>query len=243
VSGWPTSTVQFSGAGMAAPLGSTRPAPSIQTGMTGALKNFIGIVGAKHFLPHFRPGPPSSGGDEYPDHNWLSHAASPIRAALQTHAPVWMWKLMRASAQTVSTSLIHGGGWYGNDTLWRTVHDLVDIARNFDAGGALRSQPRTILTLVDAIVAGEDSGPLKPRPKDSRVLIWGEDPGVVDVACATLMGFDWRKIPLLRHLLDPEARTFSRFSGETPRLSERVAPFEAPVGWSHEIELNPAEPL
>jgi hypothetical protein len=34
--GWPTSTVQFIGAGSSAPLGSTRPAPSSQTGITGA---------------------------------------------------------------------------------------------------------------------------------------------------------------------------------------------------------------
>ena len=207
----------------------------MKTGMTGALKNFVGIIGSKDFLPHFRPGSPRTGGDEYPDKNWLSHAASPVRELLQTRAPLWMWKLARMGAEAAWPPLIHGGGWHGNDTLWRTIHDLVDIARNFDVGGGVRERPRTILTLVDAVVAGEDCGPLRPRPKLCGVLVWGEDPGVVDVTCATLMGFDWRKIPLLSHLRDAEARAFTEFCGETPDV-DSSAQFEAPVGWCGEIE-------
>ena len=208
----------------------------MKTGLTGALKNFVGIVGAKDFLPHFRAGSPRNGGDEYPDRNLLSRVASPVRDLLQTRAPLWMWKLARAGAQSSPMPLIHGGAWHGNDTLWRTIHDLADIARNYDVGGVLRPQPRTILTLVDAIVAGEDCGPLKPRPKPCGLLIWGEDPGVVDVTCATLMGFDWRRIPLLSHLCDAEARAFTAFQGETPAVTGSTAPFEAPAGWAGEIE-------
>jgi uncharacterized protein (DUF362 family) len=208
----------------------------MKTGMTGALKNFVGIIGSKDFLPHFRVGSPTAGGDEYPDHNWLSHAAGPVRDLLQTRAPLWMWKLARAGAQAASSPLIHGGGWHGNDTLWRTIHDLVDIARNYDVRGAPRLRPRTILTLVDAVVAGEDCGPLKPRPKPCGLLVWGEDPGMVDVTCATLMGFDWRKIPLLQHLCDAEARAFTEFRGETLVVPGNAGQFEAPVGWVGEIE-------
>ena len=208
----------------------------MKTGMTGALKNFVGIIGSKDFLPHFRAGSPRAGGDEYPDQNWLSRAASPVRELLQTRAPLWVWKLARTGAQLGRSPLIHGGGWHGNDTLWRTIHDLVDIARNYDVGGVPRAHPRTVLTLVDAIVAGEDCGPLKPRPKPCGVLVWGEDPGVVDVTCATLMGFDWRRIPLLSHLCDAEARAFTAFSGETPTVPTSAPPFAAPVGWAGEIE-------
>lgn len=208
----------------------------MKTGITGALKNFVGIVGSKDYLPHYRPGSPRTGGDEYPDKNWLSYAASPVREFLQTRAPLWMWKLARAGAQAAASPLIHGGGWHGNDTLWRTIHDLVNIARNYDAGGVPRLRPRAILTLVDAVVAGEDCGPLKPRPRKCGMLVWGEDPGMVDVTCATLMGFDWRKIPLLSHLCDPEARAFTAFQGETPVAGGGAGPFEAPVGWAGEIE-------
>ena len=68
------------------------------------------------------------------------------------------------------------------------------------------------------------------------MLVWGEDPGMVDVTCATLMGFDWRKIPLLSHLCDPEARAFTTFQGETPVACGGAGTFEAPVGWAGEIE-------
>jgi len=208
----------------------------MKTGMTGALKNFVGIIGSKDCLPHFRAGSPSCGGDEYPDRNWLSSAASPVRELLQTHAPLWMWKLARAGAQAASSTVIHGGGWHGNDTLWRTVHDLVDIARNYAVDGVFRSQPRPILTLVDAIVAGEDCGPLKPRPRKCGLLVWGEDPGLVDVTCATLMGFDWRRIPLLSHLCDPDARAFSGFNPDDLLIRQPSRPFAPPVGWKGVIE-------
>jgi len=220
----------------------------MKTGMTGALKNFVGIIGSKDFLPHFRAGSPRSGGDEYPDGNWASRAASPVRELLQARAPLWLWKLARAGAQAAPRPAIHGGGWHGNDTLWRTVHDLVDIARNYGVGGARLKRPRTILTLVDAIIAGEGCGPLKPRPKPCGLLVWGEDPGVVDVTCATLMGFDWRRIPLLNHLCDSPARAFSAFAGEplfqapAPGLEAFVRSgggrFVPPAGWAGEIEAR-----
>ena len=108
-------------------------------------------------------------------------------------------------------------------------------------GGTPRPRPRTILTLVDAIVAGEDCGPLKPRPKPCGLLVWGEDPGVVDVTCATLMDFDWRRIPLLSHLCDAEARAFSDFRGETPTVYSSAGQFDAPVGWAGEIESTGKE--
>ncbi len=200
----------------------------VKTGMTGALKNFVGIIGSKDCLPHFRAGSPRQGGDEYPDGDWLSRVASPARAILQSRAPLWLWKLARSGVPPV----VSGGAWPGNDTLWRTIHDLVDIARNYAIGGGQLQQPRTILTLVDAVVAGEGCGPLRPRPKRCGYLIWGTDPGLVDITCAHLMGFDWRKIPMLAHLCDAQARAFSSFSGESPSIPTAAAAFQTPTAWA-----------
>jgi hypothetical protein len=61
---------------------------------------------------------------------------------------------------------------------------------------------------------------------------------MVDVTCATLMGFDWRRIPLLSHLCDAEARAFTEFCGEPTQVQGSAGPFEAPVGWAGEIEAN-----
>ena len=220
----------------------------MKTGMTGALKNFVGIIGSKDFLPHFRAGSPGSGGDEFPDGNWASRVASPVRELLQARGPLWLWKLARAGAHATSSPVIQGGAWHGNDTLWRTVYDLVDISRNYGVSGVRREQPRTILTLVDAIVAGEGCGPLKPYPKPCGLLVWGEDPGMVDVTSATLMGLDWRRIPLLSHLCDAEARAFTGFAGEMAFRSPQAAlerfvrtgagRFIAPAGWAGEIEVG-----
>ena len=44
-----------------------------KAGITCALKNLVGINAHKDYLPHFRFGSPSAGGDEYPDGNWLWH--------------------------------------------------------------------------------------------------------------------------------------------------------------------------
>ena len=49
----------------------------MKTGMTGALKNFIGIVGSKDYLPHFRFGSPGRGGDEI--RTATGSAAPPVR--------------------------------------------------------------------------------------------------------------------------------------------------------------------
>jgi hypothetical protein len=59
---------------------------------------------------------------------------------------------------------------------------------------------------------------------------------MVDVTCATLMGFDWRKIPLLSHLCDAEARAFTSSMGRRPSCLAAPGQFEAPVGWAGEIE-------
>ncbi len=52
-----------------------------KAGMTGALKNLVGINGHKDYLPHFRFGGPSHGGDEYPDNGCLWKCRGPVPIA------------------------------------------------------------------------------------------------------------------------------------------------------------------
>ena len=53
--------------------------------------------------------------------------------------------------------------------------------------------------MVDGIVAGEGEGPLEPEPRTVGLVAGGLDLVALDLAAATVMGFDWRKIPLLRN--------------------------------------------
>jgi uncharacterized protein (DUF362 family) len=183
-----------------------------KAGMTCALKNYVGAVIRKEWLPHHRQGPPSAGGDEFPDD--LSprlklrerakdlHMQSRAGSVLLTPAK-WLWR--RTLAGTRFDPVHHptqikllGGGWSGNDTCWRMVHDLVRALFYADAEGRLGAKRvRQQLSIVDGLIAGEGDGPLAPSPRRAGTLIAGLDPVWVDWFATLLMGYDPAKIPLV----------------------------------------------
>lgn len=183
-----------------------------RTAVTLALKNFMGIPALKDSLPHFMTGSPSEGGDQY------AHPSLRKRICLHLHdgiqsSPFMPVKFALAVIKKAiwSTSRIvpfpdpvFEAMWPGNDTLWRTLLDLNRISIYADRKGILRDTPqRSILHLVDGIVGGEADGPLSPRPVASNTLIAGFNAAFVDAVGATLMGFDFKKIPMIsRAFLD-----------------------------------------
>ena len=58
-----------------------------------------------------------------------------------------------------------------------------------------------MLVLVDAIVAGEKQGPLRPSPKNCGLLVAGHNPVLVDLVCSKIMGFDYKKIPQFKYAM------------------------------------------
>ncbi len=56
---------------------------------------------------------------------------------------------------------------------------------------------RTVLTLIDGVVAGEGEGPLAPRDVPLGAIIASADPVAADLVAVRLMGFDERKLPKL----------------------------------------------
>jgi len=223
----------------------------LKAGMTGAMKNFVGVNCDKAYLPHYRTGPPRKGGDEYPDHKTISSAISIVKSAIQHHVPMWAWKAARFAALVLvslteddGACAYHSGGWHGNDTLWRTIYDICDIVRNRGVGGARLKTPRPVLTLVDAVIAGEGPGPLRPVPRPLSLLCWGEDVGAIDLVCAGLMGFDHKRIPTTSHLRDRASRRISdatgsaaiRWAGNPVAWNE--APFTPPPTWRGQIEAS-----
>jgi hypothetical protein len=179
-----------------------------KAGMTGALKNMVGIIGSKDCLPHHRVGSQNEGGDEYLHKDTRKRIATHLSEAIDTTDKHWL-----ACLQSTARLLTHAtkyvlphrddyyeGSWYGNDTIPRTIVDLNKIIKFADKEGILQLTPqRQNLTIVDAIIAGEKEGPLEPSPKPCGTLIAGENPVAVDLVCSQIMGFDYSRIPTIIH--------------------------------------------
>jgi uncharacterized protein (DUF362 family) len=244
-------------------------APKIKThkkgGVTLSMKNLIGINGDKNWLPHYRAGFTSGGGDEFPEPDAYSRlrrfGGEVARRMLKRGVGSAVLKGIRAAENAVGLGeRARNGNWYGNDTVWRTALDLNKILYCGDRRGALTAPGRRVLNVYDGIIAGERNGPMGPRARALGLLAAGEDPGAVDVVLAWIMGFDWRRIPMLVHAAEDLAGgvRISGFRGDPDALEvcwidergERVLHlseidlnlrFEAHPGWLGRIEREPGD--
>jgi uncharacterized protein DUF362 len=239
-----------------------------KAGLTGALKNIVGMNGNKAFLVHFKAGRPDSGGDEFPPdiewpivlqarvHHWAQGKSRLLFRALQKG-----WRTFRrlygievkATREVVGKRfLLSGGSWYGNDSIWRMIYDLNRIVLHAKPeGGALSEMPqRQYLAIVDGLVAGEGNGPLQPLPVEAGIVGISDNPFVLDFSLARLMGLDHRKIPQLAHHAEFGKGTWGDFDPATIKvhLNGRelsgvdslpiLHPFLPPAGWRGHIELE-----
>lgn len=179
-----------------------------KAGITCALKNLIGINGNKEYLPHHRVGGSEVGGDCYP-------GRSPAKRALEfaldrlnsADHPVAKrsWNLTKRVLDRVTRDDELGveGAWHGNDTIWRTCLDLNRILMYGRLDGTLSDVPqRRVVTITDAMVAGQGDGPLSPEPLDLGMLIAGANPAAVDWVGAQLLGYVAEQIPISVHAFD-----------------------------------------
>jgi len=233
-----------------------------RTGVTLALKNFMGLPALKESLPHFITGAPGDGGDQY------EHPSRRKRICTRLHDRIQSCKfvpekfalalLKRAIWETnllvPFKDPIYEGMWHGNDTLWRTLLDLNRVALYADKEGRIAATPqRNLFCIIDGIIGGEGNGPLSPDPVAAGVLIAGANPVTTDAVASALMGFDVEKIPLIRHALEQKDHVcpFFRGSREGIRIvngertltlqefaSERKYSFEPHPNWKGQIELE-----
>ncbi len=183
----------------------------MKSGITCALKNFVGINGHKDYLPHFRFGSPKSGGDEYPDGNWLwdlmwyfEHKDWEIDSGFIKIIYHNIYRFLALLQRIIffkkrGFTSIGSGSWYGNDTLWRTI---LDINRCFfyynpKSNNFSNLVQRKYLCFIDGLIGGHKQSPLAPSPIECGFFISGYNPVALDTVSATLMGFDYRKIKLL----------------------------------------------
>ena len=191
-----------------------------KVGVTCALKNLVGINANKNWLPHHTEGAPDEGGDQFADsnvktrleHSWMGAAKRWLKARpgmSRLFVPVKkMGRVIFGDTQKV----VRSGNWHGNDTCWRMVLDLNKCLFLFDGSGNRRTKPLRYLVIVDGIVAGEGNGPMSPDPKTCGVILAGTHPVAVDLVAATLMGFDWQKLRLLRQSFNMRELSFVPFA-------------------------------
>jgi uncharacterized protein (DUF362 family) len=234
-----------------------------KTGITVCLKNLVGTSGNKNWLPHHREGTPSQGGDQFADdgwQHWIERAVMigfrrlfPLVGPLRGIAARPLKALGREIFGDTDINAIRSGNWYGNDTTWRMVLDLNRIFRYADCQGCLQDRPaRRMFCIVDGIVAGEGNGPLDPTPKAAGVVLAGINALAVDLVSAQLMGFDYRKLPLLRRGLANHALPLATFASEEAAcpgdggvrqglLAAAAGPhlrFRPHFGWQGHLELD-----
>lgn len=233
-------------------------------GITCNLKNMVGINTNKNFLPHHSVGTPSEGGDQFAD----SNASKILERKITSIAKEIMvsWKILRPLFVPLkkiavrvwgdNSTTVRSGGWYGNDTLWRTILDLNKVMYYANRDGKLRDDDKknkkNYISIVDGILAGDGNGPLAPDCVNAGLLLCGTNPVAVDCVAAKAMGFDYKRIPCLNHafeikhyrLIDCEydeiqCRRFKESPVSINSFSfKNELSFKPALGWEGHIELQ-----
>lgn len=207
-------------------------------GISAALHSAIGISASSNWLPHHSIGTPKTGGDSFPD-----SAVRPRLKCAFLGLPEPTRRLLR-HVGIKSTSKL--GTWWGNDTFWRTILDLNRALLYARADGSLAGdRQRETLAVVKV--------PAAPAPARPSLIVAGPNPCAVDLVCARLMGFDWKRIPHLLHVFDDHDLPLVDFRYEDIVVRSEIGAFDrrlvdmdsgdcggfpAPAGWTGWLEAH-----
>lgn len=234
-----------------------------KAGLTANMKNLVGINGNKNLLPHHREGTPAQGGDQF-DRDGLLRRTERATVALFKQMFPLLGPMRRPLASPIkalgkrvfgdtNAGTVRSGNWHGNDTTWRMVVDLNRVLFYADAEGHLHERPvRRFFSVVDGIVAGEGNGPLDPTPRPTGLILAGANPVAVDLSCARLMGFDYRKVPVLHRALQSHPLPLVSFAYDDVLGRSNDGAFDRPLaglrgpllafaphfGWKGHVEVS-----
>ncbi len=193
-----------------------------KVGVTLNAKGLVGIATNKNYLVHYRLGTPEVGGDQLPSRT-LTH-----REMLLVRIQRFLYDALLAKrrrfydklyAITLSSYrkcikpfvtrvskarlVLDDGNWYGNDSAWRMVVDLMKIIIYADTVGNLKSTPqRKVFSVIDGLIGGDNNGPLAPDERKAGLLLAGFNPVAVDVVGTRTIGFDYKKLKLFSRLIN-----------------------------------------
>jgi hypothetical protein len=71
---------------------------------------------------------------------------------------------------------------------------------------------------------------MSPDAKPCGTILAGTHPAAVDMAAATLMGFDWQKLRLLKHSFEMQKLSFIPFRPSDIRLASNRHEWDGPLG-------------
>lgn len=229
-----------------------------KSGLTGALKNLVGLNGDKGYLPHHRVGGTWMHGDCYPHFSiiksltekMLDEANRSYNDKRKSNRYSKTADKLLAIKRTLKGNTEIEGGWFGNDTIWRTVLDINRIVRYGRLDGTIGPESqRTVWNVTDAIVCGQGEGPLSPIPLHVGAVTSSPSAPMADAVHAAILGFNYKKIPLINNsfkitkwpISDSEKYSI-RFNNEslTDQELSKILNFRAvpPQGWKGKIEME-----
>ncbi len=216
-------------------------------GLTVNLKGLVGINANKNWLPHYMFGSPETGGDQFQKASARGNLENAVvRRAKQvllkkSPAAQMVARKTKSLAYRIfggTEEVVRSGNWHGNDTVWRMALDLNRILLYANADGSMRKSgsAKRYLSIVDGIIAMEGNGPAAGTPKSTGCILAGINPVVVDTVCARLMGFDYRKLPIIARAFEPHS--FSLIEAGI----ESIEPLSNNPAWDRPlVEWSPAD--
>jgi len=244
-----------------------------KVGVTLNAKGLVGITTNKNHLVHYTLTSPKEGGDQYPDgflgpaeerlirtERWMyDHLlARQSRPLEYLHRSIyWLHgKLLKPFGITVPIEkrLLDAGNWYGNDSAWRMVVDLMKVFYFADHEGKFHDTPqRKMFTFIDGVIGGEKVGPLVPDPNPAGVLLAGENLLAADIVATRLMGFDPMKMRMYSFLLKESDEDYGihsldeievvasqpEWTGCLADHTSKFLHFEPHPGWIGHVEMKP----
>jgi uncharacterized protein (DUF362 family) len=230
-----------------------------KAGITGALKNVVGINGHKEYLPHHRKGGSHGQGDCYPGRSLMKgfieealDSTNRAKSAVARRALTGIVRAEIALARLLGEDNNYDGSWHGNDTVWRMTLDLQRVLHYGLPDGTLSDHiQRKVITVTDAIIAGEGDGPLSPTPIDFGMVTLGANPPALEWVHAILMGLDPQEIALTREAFTAHPYSLTAFSPEQistfmdgqripadTLFSQYGRKFRLPAGWQRDSKVR-----